>query len=177
MVQEIIPSIHLTLEGKRGCGSTALFVLDLSTRWRWVVSSTLRPLYTCRRSSRAHWIWRWLCAKGSMRAAGHKNLSPPRIKTRVFLFKLWNADRTSSNPVCRAFFQHEISTSYNFLRPCLMKCVIIQTYSRISRLLNVPDRSIVSFTIKGTFTLHTTNRALLIWCLNSNATHVFIYRQ
>jgi hypothetical protein len=32
-------------EGVLGSGSTALRILDLGTRWRWVVSFTPRPLY------------------------------------------------------------------------------------------------------------------------------------
>jgi hypothetical protein len=33
-----------------GSGGTALSILDLGTRWRWVVSFTTRPLYPQRKS-------------------------------------------------------------------------------------------------------------------------------
>jgi hypothetical protein len=36
--------------------SIAPWVLDLGTRWRWVVSFTLRPLYPRKRAPRTHWI-------------------------------------------------------------------------------------------------------------------------
>jgi hypothetical protein len=43
-----------------GCGCIAPCILDLGTRWRWVVSFTLQPLYPQGRAPCTHWIGGWV---------------------------------------------------------------------------------------------------------------------
>jgi hypothetical protein len=44
----------------RGSGGIAPRILDLGTRWRWVVSFTPQPLYPGERFPGTHWIGGWV---------------------------------------------------------------------------------------------------------------------
>jgi hypothetical protein len=43
-----------------GSGSIGPLILNLGTRWKWVVSFTLRPLYPAKRATGIHWIGGWV---------------------------------------------------------------------------------------------------------------------
>jgi hypothetical protein len=51
---------HNTIKAYWGSGSIASSILDLGTRWRWVVSFTLRPLYLQGKSRDTHLLGRWV---------------------------------------------------------------------------------------------------------------------
>jgi hypothetical protein len=41
-------------------------ILDIDTRWRWVVSFTYRPLYFRGKKNGIHWIGCWVCPRSSL---------------------------------------------------------------------------------------------------------------
>jgi hypothetical protein len=44
----------------------ALCILNLGSRWRWLVSFTLRPLYPRGKNSGTHWIGGWVCPRAGL---------------------------------------------------------------------------------------------------------------
>jgi hypothetical protein len=67
--------------------SIAPRILNLSTRWRWVVSLVLRPLYPRERAPNVHWIERWMVhglVIGNGGGGGwEKSVGPCRKSNRV----------------------------------------------------------------------------------------------
>jgi hypothetical protein len=53
-------------EGVLGSGGIAPRILDLGTRWKWVVSFTPRPLYPRERAPVIHWIGGWVDTRVGM---------------------------------------------------------------------------------------------------------------
>jgi hypothetical protein len=64
-----------------GSGGIAPRILDLSTRWRWVVSFTPRPLYPRGREPGTHWIGGWVGPRAVLDAAVKRKI-PSATKFR-----------------------------------------------------------------------------------------------
>jgi hypothetical protein len=54
-------------------GDTDPRILNLGTRWRWVVSFTLRPLYLQEEASCTHWIGGWVGTRAGLDAVTRRN--------------------------------------------------------------------------------------------------------
>jgi hypothetical protein len=59
-VKSLCLTKHRTMKTYWGSGCKAPRILDLGTRWRWVVSCTPRPLYLQGKSPGTHWIGGWV---------------------------------------------------------------------------------------------------------------------
>jgi hypothetical protein len=62
----------LCTEDESGSGSIAPLILNLNTRWRWVVNFTLRPLYPRRKNPGTHWIGSWVGLRVGLDAVANK---------------------------------------------------------------------------------------------------------
>ena len=62
---------------KRVSTDTALLI-NLGTRWRWVVNIIFRPLYTREKSHGIHFIGGWLDPKVGLDGCGEKKISLPQ---------------------------------------------------------------------------------------------------
>jgi hypothetical protein len=51
---------HHAMRTYWGSGGIATHILDLGTRWRWVVSFTIRQLYPQKKVPGTHWIGGWV---------------------------------------------------------------------------------------------------------------------
>jgi len=72
-------------EDVRGSGVIALCILNLDTRWRWMVTFTSLPLYPWGRAPSTHWIWGWVGPRPSVDVvADKKSLPLPGIKPPSF---------------------------------------------------------------------------------------------
>jgi hypothetical protein len=60
-----------------GSGGIAARILDLGTRWRWVVSFTPRPLYPQRKNPSTHWIGGWEGPRGGLDAVVKRKIPGP----------------------------------------------------------------------------------------------------
>jgi hypothetical protein len=63
-----------------GSGCVELCILDLGTRWRWVVSITSRPLYPRGKSPGTYWVGGWVGSRTSLDDV-EKNLAPIGTRT------------------------------------------------------------------------------------------------
>jgi hypothetical protein len=63
-------------------GGIAPRILDLGTRWRWVVSFTPRPLYPRERAPGAHWIGGWVGPKAVLDAEVKRKIPSPRRESK-----------------------------------------------------------------------------------------------
>jgi hypothetical protein len=52
-------------------------ILDLSTRWRWVVNFTLWPLYPQERAPSIHWMGGWVGPKTGLDEMDSRKFLPP----------------------------------------------------------------------------------------------------
>jgi len=64
--------------GSRGI---APYILDVSTRWRWMVSFTPRPLYPRERVPGTHWIGGWVDPRTVLDAVVKKFPAPTGNRT------------------------------------------------------------------------------------------------
>jgi hypothetical protein len=69
---------HHALKTYCGSGGIAPRILDLGTRWRWVVSFTPRPHYLKESAPRTHWIGGWVGPKAVMDAVVKRKIRSPR---------------------------------------------------------------------------------------------------
>jgi hypothetical protein len=60
-----------------GSGGIALRILDLATRWRWMVSFTPRPLYPRERAPGTHWIRGWVGLRAGLNAMVCRKIPSP----------------------------------------------------------------------------------------------------
>jgi hypothetical protein len=60
---------HHVIKAYWMCGGIAPRILDLSTRWMWVVSFTLQPLYPRERAPGKDWIGGWMDTTAGLDAA------------------------------------------------------------------------------------------------------------
>jgi hypothetical protein len=67
-------------------GNIASCILNLGNGWRWVVSFTLRPLYSRGESTGTHWIGGWVSLRVGLNAVTKeiKSLTLPGIEHRSF---------------------------------------------------------------------------------------------
>jgi hypothetical protein len=63
-------------------GSIAPRILDLGTRWKWVVSFTPRPLYTQGNSPGTHWIGGWVGPRAVLDAVVKRKIPSPRRESK-----------------------------------------------------------------------------------------------
>jgi hypothetical protein len=61
-----------------GSGGVAPRILDLGTRWRWVVSFTPQPLYPQGKSPGTHWIGGWVGPRAVLDAVVKRKIPSPR---------------------------------------------------------------------------------------------------
>jgi hypothetical protein len=54
------PCLSITPWIRKGSGDIAPWILNLSTRWMWMVSFTLRPLYSGEITPNTHWTGGWV---------------------------------------------------------------------------------------------------------------------
>jgi hypothetical protein len=69
---------HHAMRTYWGSGSIAPRILNLGTRWRWVVSLTHRPLYPEERTPGTHWVGGWVGPRTGQDAVVKKIILSPR---------------------------------------------------------------------------------------------------
>jgi hypothetical protein len=57
-------------------------ILDLGTRWRWVVSFTPRPLYPRERAPSTHWIGGWVGPRAGLDAEVKRKIPSPCLESK-----------------------------------------------------------------------------------------------
>jgi hypothetical protein len=72
---------HHAIKTYWGCGGIAPRILDLGTRWRWVVSFTTRPLYPRERSPGTHLIGSWVGPRAVRKAVVKRKIRSPSRKS------------------------------------------------------------------------------------------------
>jgi hypothetical protein len=70
---------HNTMEAYWSSGGIAPRILDLGTRWRWVVSFTPRSIYAQRKNPGSHWIGGWVGPRAGLDAVLLPGLESPII--------------------------------------------------------------------------------------------------
>jgi hypothetical protein len=66
-----------------GSGGIASHILELGTRWRWVVSFIPRPLYPRERAPGNHWIGGWVGPRAVLNTAMVKRTIPSQESTPI----------------------------------------------------------------------------------------------
>jgi hypothetical protein len=61
-----------------GSGDIAPHILDLRTRWRWVVSFTTRPIYLREKAPGTHWIGGWVGPRAVLDTVVKRKIPSPR---------------------------------------------------------------------------------------------------
>jgi hypothetical protein len=61
-----------------GSGGIVPRILDLGSRWRWVISFTPRPLYPQGKSPGTHWIGGWVAPRAVLGAVVKRKIPSPR---------------------------------------------------------------------------------------------------
>jgi hypothetical protein len=69
---------HRAMKTYWGSGGTAPCILDLCTRWSWVVSFTHRPLYPQGKSPGTHWIGGWMGPRAGLDTVAKRKIPCPR---------------------------------------------------------------------------------------------------
>jgi hypothetical protein len=76
---------HHAMKTYWGSGGIASRILDLGTRWRWVVSFTPRPLTPRERAPGTNWIGGWVGPRAVLDAEVKRKITSPRRKCYVVL--------------------------------------------------------------------------------------------
>jgi hypothetical protein len=69
--------------GGASIGITPPYVLDLCTRWRWVVSFTIRPLNSGERAPGTHWLGGWINSSACLDDVENRKSYPFGNRTRA----------------------------------------------------------------------------------------------
>jgi hypothetical protein len=69
---------HHAMKTYWGIEGIAPCILDLGTRWRWVVSLTPRPLYPRERAPGTHWIGGWVGPRAGLDGVVKRKIPSPR---------------------------------------------------------------------------------------------------
>jgi hypothetical protein len=94
---------HHAMKVYWGSGGIAQRILDLDTRWRWVVSLTPRPLYPRERAPGTHWIGGW--------GGGPREKFPVTTETRTPIIQ----------PVAQRYTTELSRLLYVYTRGCIQK--------------------------------------------------------
>jgi hypothetical protein len=78
--QKVVPVLNQASrhEDVLGSGGIAPRILDIGTRWRWVVSFRPRPLYPRERAPGTHWIGGWVGPKAVLDTVMKRKIPSPR---------------------------------------------------------------------------------------------------
>jgi hypothetical protein len=68
---------HHAMKAYVGNGGIAPRILDLGTRWRWVISFTPQPLYPQERTPGIHWIGGWVSPRAGLDAGVRRKIPSP----------------------------------------------------------------------------------------------------
>jgi hypothetical protein len=79
---------HHAMKAYWGSGGIAPRILELDTRWRWVVSFTPRPLYPRKRAPDTYWIGSWVGPRAGLDAVVKRKVPSP-----------WTPDHPARSPV------------------------------------------------------------------------------
>jgi hypothetical protein len=69
---------HHTMKAYWGSGRIGPHILNLGTRWRWMVSFTPWPLYHRERAPGTHWIGGWVWPRAVLDAVVKRKIPSPR---------------------------------------------------------------------------------------------------
>jgi hypothetical protein len=111
-------------------------ILDLITRWRWVVSFTPRPLYPQGKSSGTHWIGDWVGPRAVLDTVVKRKISSPRRESNPRHFKvltiIFNYFKTEIKVRKKA---PHITCTYYMLHRHLQPEIWVRSYGLYSKLL------------------------------------------
>jgi hypothetical protein len=68
---------HHSMKAYWGSGGIAPCILDLGTRWRWVISFTFGPLYPRERYPCTHWIGDWVGPRAGLDEVMKRTIPSP----------------------------------------------------------------------------------------------------